>query len=67
MRNTGFVKVIADKENGKVLNEHSLHLQRSSLMEGVIAVKNGLTVGFERTQYTLIQHYRDSTLVRLKA
>ncbi|HQC14563.1 dihydrolipoyl dehydrogenase [Mesotoga prima] len=45
LENTGFVKVIADKENGKVLGMSIVSPSATELiMEGVIAVKNGLTV-----------------------
>jgi dihydrolipoamide dehydrogenase len=45
LENTGFVKVIADKENGKVLGMSIVSPSATELiMEGVIAVRNGLTV-----------------------
>jgi len=45
LENTGFVKVIADKESGKVLGMSIVSPSATELiMEGVIAVKNGLTV-----------------------
>ena len=45
LENTGFVKVIADKESGKVLGMSIVSPSATELiMEGVIAVKNGLTI-----------------------
>jgi dihydrolipoamide dehydrogenase len=45
LENTGFVKAIADKESGKVLGMSIVSPSATELiMEGVIAVKNGLTV-----------------------
>jgi dihydrolipoamide dehydrogenase len=45
LENTGFVKVIADKESGRVLGMSIVSPSATELiMEGVIAVKNRLTV-----------------------
>jgi len=45
LENTGFVKVIADKESGKVLGMSIVSPSATELiMEGVVAVRNGLTV-----------------------
>jgi len=45
LENTGFVKVIADKESGKVLGMSIVSPSATELiMEGVVAVRKGLTV-----------------------